>query len=168
MGFEYRWKRKEANFGPPIETEVISGTHISCENFLKFDGKYVALRRPEAIPGHEIPQKAQHAETPHLYFIHNLPTWGETLEQYIRRVVKEQAGVEVKSWKVLDLELEVYEDTKQWAWTPLLLVEIAKLPVPGVYGNEVTEVVTFTKENVPHDFGWWEKEELENLFNKFD
>lgn len=48
--FKYIWKNGEANFGPPVETEVSGGTHISAENILKFNGKYVALRRPRPIP----------------------------------------------------------------------------------------------------------------------
>lgn len=166
MGFKYIWKQKEANFGPPVETEVSGGTHISCENILKFKDKFVALRRPEAIPEHEIPQKALDSGKPHLYFVHGLPRWGEELEMYIKRVVKDQTGVNVKSYKVLDLQMEVYKDTNQWAWTPLLLVKLNSLPKAGRYGNEITEVVQFTRKDVPQDFGWWEKEELEEFIDK--
>lgn len=168
MAFKYIWKNNEANFGPPLETEVPGGTHISCENILKFNSQYVALRRPEAIPEHEIPQKALDSGKPHLYFVHGLPRWGETMGQYVRRVVKEQAGVGVKSFRVVDLHMEVYKDTNQWAWTPYLVVDVDKLPKPGFYGNEVTEVVTFDKDNIPEDFGWWTKEELEEFLEKFD
>ena len=58
MTFQYKWRNNEANFGPPTGSEVPGGTHISAESILKFEGKYVALRRPEAIPGHENPEKA--------------------------------------------------------------------------------------------------------------
>lgn len=166
MKFKYIWKRNEANFGPPIEGEVSGGTHISAENILKFKGKYVALRRPKAIPEHEIPPKALKANKPHLYFVHGLPRWGETLDQYVKRMVKDQAGVNVKNFKVVNLTMEVYPDTNQWAWTPYLIVEIDKLPTPGTYGNEVTEVVTFAKEDIPEDFGWWKKQELEEFLGK--
>jgi len=57
MAFEYHWYRKEANFGPVIETEVDGGTHFTIESILMFEGKFVALRRPQAIPHHEIPQR---------------------------------------------------------------------------------------------------------------
>lgn len=168
MSFKYIWKKKEANFGPPIETEVSNGTHISAESILKFEGKYVALRRPKAIPEHEVPEKAQKAGKPHLYNVHGLPRWGETLEQYVKRVVKEQAGVGVKSFKVVDLSMGVYPDTQQWFIEPNLIVEIDQLPAPGVYGNEVTEVITFTKDNIPDDFGWWSKEQIEEFLNKYE
>lgn len=168
MAFKYIWKNNEANFGEPVETEVPGGTHISCESILKFNGMYVALRRPEAIPEHEIPEKVLKMGVPHLYFVHGLPRWGETIDQYVRRLVKEQVGVEVKSFSVVDLQMEVYEDTNQWAWTPYLIVEVDRLPTPGTYGNEVIEVVTFDKSSVPDDFGWWTKEELEEFLAKHD
>lgn len=113
MSFKYIWKQKEANFGNPIEIEVSGGTHISCENVLKFRGKYVALRRPKAIPEHEIPPKALKSGKHHLYFVHGLLRWGETTEQYVKRVVRDQAGVGVKSFRVVDLIMGVYSDTKQ-------------------------------------------------------
>ena len=166
MKFQYHWKNKEANFGPPIEIEVPNGTHISAESILKFEGKYVALRRPEAIPEHEIPEKAQKAGKPHLYFVHGLPRWGEATEQYLKRVVRDQAGVGVKSFKIIDFVMGTYEDTKQWFIEPEFMVEVDQLPAPGVYGNEVIEVVTFDKGNVPDDFGWWSKKDLEELFGE--
>lgn len=165
--FKYIWKKKEANFGKPLETEVPGGTHVTCESILKFNGRYVALRRPEAIPEHEIPEKAQKSGKPHLYFIHGLPRWGETLEQYVKRIVKDQAGVGVKSFKVVDLVMGVYPETKQWFIEPDLIVEVDRLPTPGRYGNEVVEIVTFTKDNIPDDFGWWDKDELKKFLEKY-
>lgn len=166
--YRYKWSKKEANFGAPIETEVPNGTHITCESILKFKGKYVALRRPDAIPEHEIPEKALKSGKPYLYFIHGLPRWGETTEEYVKRVIKDQAGVGVKSFKVVDLVMGLYEDTKQWFIEPDLIVEIDKLPIPGVYGNVVIEVVTFTKDNIPDDFGWWSKDEIKDFLEKYD
>ncbi len=168
MSFKYYWKNQEANFGPTIKTEVRNGTHISFESILKYKRKYVALRRPQANPGHEIPQKALKSGNPHLYFVHNLPRWGQSLDTYVKQVVKDFAGVGVKKYKVIHLKMAVYKDTNQWAITPYILVEIDTLPKPGIYGNEITEVVTFTKKNVPNDFGWWSKKELEDFLNEFD
>lgn len=166
MNFKYHWSRKEANFGEPIEGEVRGGTHISIENFLMHEGKFVALRRPEANPQHEIPEKALSADEPLLYFVHNLPIWGETLDMYVDRVIMEAAGVKVKQYKVVDLKMAVYNDTQQWAWTPYTLVELETLPVPGVYGNEITEVVMFDINTIPDEFGWWEKDELKMYLQK--
>jgi len=163
MAFEYHWHRKEANFGPVIETEVSGGTHFTIENILMFDGKFVALRRPQAIPHHEIPQRVG---KPLLYFVHDLPIWGESLVQYVKRIVMEQAGVGIESYRVIDLTMSKYEDSQQWALTPFVLVELDKLPVPGTYGNLVTEVVTFTKDDIPDGFGWYSKDELAQLLDK--
>ena len=166
MSFEYNWSHKEANFGPPVPKEVSGGTHISIENILMLNGKFVALRRPEANPEHEAPEKAQKAGKALLYFVHNLPRWGENLDRYINRVTMDYAGVKVKGYKVVGLEMEMYKDTKQWAWTPYTLVELESLPTPGMYGNEVTEVVTFDINTIPDEFGWWEKAELEEFLRR--
>ena len=163
MAFEYHWHRKEANFGPVIETELKGGTHFTIESVLTFEGKFVALRRPGAIPHHEIPQRVG---KPLLYFVHGLPIWGESLKQYVERIVKEQAGVGVKSFRVIDLTMNIYEEDKQWALTPFVAVELESLPVAGTYGNEVTEVVTFNKDNIPSGFGWYSAKELSNLLEK--
>ncbi len=168
MKFSYRWSKKEANFGVPIELEITGGTHIAAECILKFNGKYIALRRPEAIPEHEIPEKAQKSKRPCLYDVHGLPRWGETTEQFVRRVVKDQTGVEVKSFKVADLAMGIYARTQQWYVEPTFFVEVDKLPAPGIYGNEVVEVVTFDKNDVPGDFGWWSKEQIQEFLNKHD
>lgn len=169
MAFKYEWFRKEANFGPVIQTEVAAGTHFAIESVLMHDGKYVALRRPQAIPHHEIPARALANGKPMLYFVHDLPLWGESLTQYVDRIVLEQAGVSAKRIRVVDLTMSLYEDSLQWALTPYLLVEIDKLPVPGDYGNQVTEVVTFTEESIPtHEFGWYEKDEIVGLIRTIE
>lgn len=168
MAFEYNWKNNEANFGPPVETEVKGGTHLSCECILKFGDEYVALRRPDAIPQHEKPPRAKESDVALLYFVHGLPRWGESTPEYIERVVEEQAGVAAVSYKIIHMDMETYEDTKQWAITPYFIVNVHELPKPGKYGNEITEVVAFTVEDVPDEFGWWPKEVLENFLKKYD
>ena len=161
--FTYHWTNKEANFGLPIESEVRGGTHICVENVLMFDGKFVALRRPEANPQHDIPAKAQEAGKALLYFAHNLPIWGETSDDCVQRIVMESTGVKAEGYRVVDAHMELYEDTQQWAWTLYTLVKLESLPRSGVYGNEITEVVTFDIDTVPDEFGWWEKDELEEF-----
>lgn len=166
--FKYIWKEKEANFGSPAETEVSGGTHMSAESILKFEGRYIAFRRPEAIPEHEVPEKAQKRDKPSLYNVHGLPRWGETTEEYLKRVVKDQAGVGVKSFKVVDFIMGVYPETQQWFIEPDFIVEVDALPVPGIYGNEVVEVVTYDKDNIPEDFGWWSTQDLKEFLARYD
>ena len=163
MAFQYHWHRKEANFGPVVETEIRGGTHFTIESILMFEGKFVALRRPNAIPHHEIPARVGKN---FLYFVHDLPIWGESLPQYLDRIVLEQAGVGVKSFRVVDLSMNTYEEDQQWALTPFVLVQLDKLPVPGFYGNEVTEVITFAKDNIPMGWGWYNETELMELLEK--
>lgn len=163
MSFTYHWQRNEANFGPVMADEVAGGTHLTIESVLMFNGAFVALRRPGAIPHHELPQRVGR---PLLYFVHDLPLWGESLDQYVKRIVREQAGVGVQRFRVVDLTMKLYEKDQQWAVTPFLAVELAALPTPGTYGNAVTEVVSFTKDDIPDGFGWYTKPELAALLAK--
>ena len=129
MTFEYHWHRGEANFGPVIETEVKKGTHFTIESVLMFEGKFVALRRPNAIPHHEIPERVG---KDFLYFVHDLPIWGESLEAYLKRIVLEQAGVEINNFRVFNLTMNIYEEELQWAmksvrWSPLISMIYQKI-----------------------------------------
>ena len=167
MTFEYIWENNEANFGPPIKKEVDGGTHITCEIILKKGEEYVALRR-QSIPGHESPPHIEKHPKGLLFFCHNLIRYGETIEQCVKRIVKEQTGVNIKNFKIVDIDSELQEKDNQWAFTPNVIAEIEEIPKKGVYGNEITEVITFTKDNVPNDFCWWSKSELEEFLNEFD
>ena len=164
MSFEYNWKNKEANFGPPLEKEVAGGTHITFEILLKKDDKYIALRRPDAIPDHEHPAKPKNAGL--LYFCHNLIRYGESVEACVKRIVKKQTGVGVINFKILDLDSELQKKDGQWAFTPYILAELEELPKPGNHGNEITEIIQFDKNNIPNDFGWWTKEELDKFLKQ--
>jgi len=166
---QFNWDNKEANFGLPERREIDGGTHFTVENILRYKEEYVALRRPDAIPGHQAPPDGRSRAL--LYFVHGLPRWGERLSQYVERVILEQTGVGVIGHEVLDLEMQTYPDEehsdspKQWAITLYTLVELNKLPTPGIFGNEISEVITFTADNIPNDFGWWAKEELSELLS---
>lgn len=168
MAYDYQWHRDEANFGPVVPSEIPGGTHFTIESVPIYRGSYVAFRRPQAIPHHEIPERASKFSRGALYFIHDLPLWGETLTAYIDRIVQEQTGVGAMRIRVIDLTMKLYEDSRQWALTPYLLVELDALPVPGIYGNEVTQVVTFTKDTIPNDFGWYDYQEVTGLINSIE
>ena len=155
----YQWKNKEANFGLPIENQVAGGTHITFEIILKIDDRYVGLRRPKGIPDHELPQQPNGL----LYFCHNLIRYGERVEACVKRIVKDQAGVDVVTFRVVDLDSEVKDNN--WAITPHVIAEIDKVPETN---NEVREVVVFSKDNAPEDLAWWSKEEIEEFLKEFD
>lgn len=162
MSFEYNFKNKEASFSSPITRAVSGGTHITFEIILKKDAKYVALRRPKAIPGHEIPINAKNHPNGLLYFCHNLIRYGEATDDCINRIVKDQAGVGVKTYKIIDIESEVQEKDNQWAFMPLVIAELDDLPKVS---NLVTEIVIFDESNIPNDFGWWSQDELSEFLS---
>ena len=161
--FEYNWENNEANFGPPVKNQVDGGTHINFEIILKKEDKYVALRRQQAIPEHEMPPQAKNQPNGRLYYGHNLIRYGESVEECIKRIVRSQAGVSIKSFKILDIESVFQKKDSQWAFTPYILAELKELPKPGDYGNKITEIITFDKNNIPEDFGWWTKKELKEF-----
>ncbi len=162
MSFQYIWKNKEANFGKPLKKQVKGGTHITCEIILKKDNKYIALRR-KGIPGHESP-----SHNNKLFFCHNLIRYGESLEKCIKRIVKQQAGVNVKRSKVVYIDSNIQSKDKQWSFTPHVIAELEKIPKKGKYGNEIKEVKLFTKNNIPNDFAWWSKKDLKEFLKEFD
>jgi len=167
MAFEYIYKNKEANFGPPIQRQVSGGTHITFEIILKKDGKYIALRR-KSIPGHESPPNSENYPTGMLFFCHNLIRYGESVEDCIKRIVKEQCRVLVKKFKFVFMESFIQEKDKQWAITSYVIAETNRIPKPGNYGNKITEVILFDKDNIPNDFAWWSKKEFEKFIKEYD
>ena len=167
MPFDYTWKNNEANFGPPEEKQLAGGLHITFEIILQKDNFFVAVRRPEAIPGHEQPPKNNQGKG-FLYFCHSLIRYAESVEACVKRIVKEQTGVNVKDFRVLDIESNYQDKDKQWAFMPYVLAELEKFPQAGIYGNAVTEVIQFNKDSIPDDFGWWDKQELKDFFNEFN
>jgi len=167
MKFRYYYTKKEANFGRPLKTQVDYGTHITFEIVLKKGNKFIALRR-NSIPGHETPPHAKYYPKGLLYFCHNLIRFGETVEKCIKRIVKEQCGVNVKSFKLVEITSAFQKKDKQWAIIPHVIAEVDKIPKPGVYGNRIYEVITFDKRSVPADWAWWTKREIIDFIKKVD
>lgn len=165
MNFKYNWKNKEANFGPPLEQQVSGGTHVTFEIILKKDAKYIALRKPKGIPEHELPPQAKDYPQGLLYFCHNLIRYGESVESCVKRIVKEQAGVEIIKLQVVYIYSEVQVKDNQWTINPCIIAEVEKVPQ---INSDVTEVVLFDKNNIREDFAWWTKEELRKFLEKFD
>jgi hypothetical protein len=165
MTFDYKWKNKEANFGPPIEEQVPGGMHLTFEIILKKDNKYIALRRPKGIPEHELPPQAKDYPNGLLYFCHNLTRYGESVENCVERIVKSQAGVDIKSFKTVYIDSSVQDKDNSWVVVPHIIAEIAELPET----NElVTEVVVFDEDSIPSDLAWWDKNDLKEFLNEYD
>ncbi|GEM_PF-1180776 len=173
MTFEYQWKYNEANFGPPIKTEVNCGTHITFEIILKKGKEYIALRRPDGIEGHVMTPKEKKSKSGKLYFCHDLIRYGESVEKCVKRVVKSQCGANVKKFETVFLETILKDEkwglkNKQWAIVPHIIAEVDKIPKVGNYFNPVTQVVVFNKNTIPNDFAWWSKNDLEKFLDKYD
>ncbi|MDP3784644.1 MAG: hypothetical protein Q8R12_01020 [bacterium] len=168
MTFEYHWTNREANFGPPMPNQIPGGAHISLEIILRYNNNFVALRRPNAIPGHELPLKAKDYPNGLLYFCHDLVRYGEPVGDSIRRIVREQAGVDVKTYKVVEIWSEVQAKDKQWAFTPAVIVEIENDPELKSGDNAITAIVKFNLSNIPNDFGWWGQNELKEFLSKHE
>ncbi len=164
MTFEFHWKNKEANFGTPAEKEIDGGMHFTIEILLARGKKFLMVRRPRGYPGHQLPPKADKYPNGCLYFCHDLPRYGETLEQAVKRIVRSQTGSKVKSIKVLDLTMETYPDTlhegnRQWAITLYVKAEVSKPKIT----KDVNEIVAFDSRSIPKDMGWWEPNELRDF-----
>src|SRR3989344_1646917 len=156
MPFEFNFKKKEANFGKPEEKEIDGGTHLTIEIILRHKGKFVMIRRPKGYPGHQLPPKADNYPNGCLYFSHDLPRWGESVETAVKRIVKSQLNTDLESVKVLDLTMETYPDAlhegnKQWAITLYVMVELMSLPK---LNKDITEIIQFDLKSIPDGMGW--------------
>ena len=165
MSYNYNWKNKEANFGSPLKKQVSGGTHVTFEIILKKDGKYIALRMPKGIPEHELPPRSKDHPQGLLYFCHNLIRYGESIENCTKRIVKQQARVEIIKLRVVYIYSEVQVKDNQWAINPCVIAEVEKIPQTN---SEVTEVILFDKNSIPEDFAWWTKKELREFLEKYD
>ena len=165
MSFNYLWKNNEANFGHPLKEQVPGGTHISFEILLKKDAYYIALRRPEGIPNHELPSKAKNYPKGLLYFCHNLIRHGESVDQCVKRIVKEQVNVGIKKLRTVYIDSSFQTKDDQWAITPHIIVEVNQIPK---INSQITEIVLFEKNKIPADFAWWSKEDLKEFLEEFD
>ncbi len=173
MAHEYFWKNNEANFGPPIKTEVNGGTHITLEIILKKGKHYIGLRRPDGIEGHVMTPKEKASKNGMLYFCHDLIRYGESVDRCVKRIVKTQSGVNVKRFETVFLEAFIKDKkwslkNKQWALIPHIIAEVDNLPKTGNYRNKITEVVVFNKNTMPEDFAWWPKKDLKEFLEKYD
>ena len=162
--FKYHWENNEASFGPPIKDEVPGGAHVTFEIILKYGDKFIALRRPKGISGHKPPEKSKDYPGGLLYFCHDLIRKGESTEDCIKRIVKDQAGVGITGFKVIDFESLIQKGDGQWAMIPYVIAEVEEVPKPS---SDVSEVAVFEKENPPDDFAWWEPGEVKEYLEEY-
>ena len=143
---------------------------MTVEIVPKFGDTYIALRRPQGIPGHIMTDRERKSDKGLLYFCHDLIRYGESTEDCVERIVTSQAGVRVTDYRVVDLESftkkeEWSLDSEQWAIIPLVIAEIDSVPHVS---QEVIEVESFDRSSVPSDFAWWTKDEVEEFIDDHD
>jgi hypothetical protein len=151
MSFVYYYEHGEANFGEPLKTEVAGGSHLTTENILHIGTTIYALRLPDGIHG---------ATKNALYFPHGLIRFGEKHPDCVQRVVKEFADVNVTRVQTYNLSTWV-DDSNHWHMCLNSLVEIDK---PPEMSDRVSEIVSFTKNNIPKDIEWWTPQEMDGIF----
>ena len=166
----YTWSNLEAGFGKPVGASVNGGAFITSEILIRKDNKYFALRRPNGIPGHVLTDAEKADSDKRLYFCHDFVKYGETKEDFVRRIVKEQAGVNVLSFKLVDTDFELRtlkennKTVEQYVILPYIIADIDSSPKKS---NLISEVVSFTKDNPPKDLSWWSKEELISFLEEY-
>lgn len=154
MSFEYHYTHGEANFGPPLETEVAGGAHLTFDVICRVGEELVAFRRPEGL--HDAAKNA-------LYFPHGLIRFGESVEDCVQRLVDEQGGeAQVQEITLYSLPTWV-DDNKHWH---MCLNVVARLDsVPNKHSDGVSEIVSVKRGHPGADFGWWTDDQLEALFD---
>ena len=85
------------------------------------------------------------------------------MEDCVKRIVKDQAGVSVKSMKNVYIDSSVQEEDNQWAFVPHAIAETTQIPKKT---KEINEVVLFNTKNIPHDFAWWTRKELKEFLQE--
>jgi len=152
MSFEYFYEHGEANFGKPLQHEVSGGSHLTIECIMHIGQTLYALRLPEGL----------HGDTKNaLYFAHGLIRFGEKHPECVQRLVKDQAGVDVKRVQTHNLSTWV-DDNDHWHMCLNTFAEIMEPPQVSV---TVSEVVAFTSDNIPTDLAWWTVEEMRSIFD---
>jgi hypothetical protein len=153
--YVYFYEHGEANFGPPLQHEVSGGSHLTIECLLQRDRTLYALRLPDGL--HGCTKNA-------LYFAHGLIRFGEKLPECVKRLVADQAGVDVTAVQPYTLSTWV-DDNNHWHMCLNVFATIANPPLPSA---RVSEVVPFTAAAVPLDLEWWTPEEMVSIFRLLD
>ncbi|HLD12855.1 MAG TPA: hypothetical protein VJB87_04655 [Candidatus Nanoarchaeia archaeon] len=155
MTLAYHYSHHEANFGLPLKKQVKGGMHVVLEIVLQHKDSFIALRRP-GIPGHEPLPEA-------LFFCHDLPQYGESLDIAAKRIVVAQCGSKVKSTKVVTAESFLDKKEGQWVIILYIVAQVEQLPKPGVFGNKVSAVKVFGAGSVPDGFAWWSRKDVKDF-----
>jgi ADP-ribose pyrophosphatase YjhB (NUDIX family) len=151
MSYVYHYENGEANFGLPLESEVEGGTHLTFAVILH-DARYIyALRRPDGL--HDGPKNQ-------LYFPHGLIRFGETVDEAVRRLAKDQANVEILHAEIYNMPTWV--ENNHWH---LCLNVFAHVARPPSGGEGVSEVVSVEQGESAEEFAWWSQDQFDKMFD---
>jgi ADP-ribose pyrophosphatase YjhB (NUDIX family) len=150
MGYVYHYENGEANFGPPVESEVSGGTHLTFDVILHDGASVYALRRPNGL--HDGPKNA-------LYFPHGLIRFGERVETAVERLARDQAAAEISKVDIYNLPTWV-DDNNHWHLCLNVFARVLKKPNGG---EGVSEVVKVNPDDSAEEFAWWTQEQLDAM-----
>ena len=150
----YKATDNEANFGRPITSQVIKGTHITFELVTKKGKKFYMTRWPRGLPRHDDPPDV-------LRFPHWLIRFGESLTECAARLVKDQLGMRVKRVKIAYLD-SYLDKMNHWHIEPGCIVEVEGKPkIP----KHASEIVSFDVHHIP-EMSFWSKQDFMKLMRE--
>ncbi|MBI1978747.1 MAG: hypothetical protein HYS62_01645 [Candidatus Aenigmarchaeota archaeon] len=148
----YKAVNNEANFGKPIENEIVGGTHLAPE-IITWDGeKFYAVHWFDGLPRHD--------KLNAIRFPHGLIIWGETIFDCAKRLVEEQLRMNVKSAKVLTIESYVDKEN-HWHIEPEILAKVSGNPRKPVKNSEI---IIFELENTP-EMAYWKSKKFKKFIS---
>ena len=133
----------EANFPPPIQTEVVGGMHIAPEIVTRRGDEFLMIEWPEGLPRHDTGRTVR--------FPHGLMQFGESVNECASRLVNDQLGVVVERTQVIDLDSYV-DDADHWHIEPLILADISGDPAPHTQAGRV--ITIHSVDQLPDDALW--------------
>jgi ADP-ribose pyrophosphatase YjhB (NUDIX family) len=151
MDYVYHYENGEANFGPPLESEVTGGAHLTFDVILHSGTTVFACRRPDGL--HDGPHNA-------LYFPHGLIRFSETVDEAVARLAKDQAGAVVRSTEIYNLPTWV-DENNHWHLCLNVFARIGETPSGG---PGVSKIVQVNPGDPAAEFAWWTQEQLDRMF----
>lgn len=145
----------EANFPPPIRTEVVGGMHIAPEVVMRRDQTFLMIEWPDGLPRHDATRTVR--------FPHGLMRFGESAHECASRLVHEQCGMRVDRVQVIDLDSYV-DDADHWHLEPLILADVSG--EPDLHEKASGMVTISSADELPAD-GVWEREAFQELVSPY-
>lgn len=143
----------KAFFGSPVGEFVKGGAHLANEVIMKQGDKLLLLRRPKGL---------FNANRNDWFFAHGEFLYGETLEECARRLVREQAGLDIREVRIV--HSWIFIDSEHWFIVLVSMAEVYGEPRPD---TEVAEWKFFTIPELPSSTAYWKPGELTSVLGPF-